>query len=55
MALSKTHELHERRKGRNLGVALMLVSFIVLVMALTFVKVTRGDFEMPRGEVEASQ
>lgn len=50
MALKQEHELHGRRRGRNIGVGLMLVSFIVLVFALTFVKVTRGDFEMPRAE-----
>ena len=55
MALNREHELHTRRKGRNIGVGLLLVSFIVLVFALTFVKVTRGDFELPRSEVEASQ
>ena len=50
MALRQEHELHVRRKGRNVGVGLMLVAFIVLVFSLTFVKVTRGDFELPRGE-----
>ncbi len=45
------HELHQRRKGRNIGVGLMLVGFVVLVMALTFVKVSRGDFEAFQSEV----
>ena len=39
MALKPTHELHERRFGRNLGVALVLVSFIALVFGLTVAKV----------------
>ncbi|WP_169796000.1 hypothetical protein [Ruegeria marisrubri] len=52
MSLRKTHELHQRRFGRNLGVALTLVAFIVIVFGLTVVKVTRGDFEPPRGEVQ---
>ncbi|THH37251.1 cytochrome C oxidase assembly protein [Aliishimia ponticola] len=55
MALSKEHELHQRRKGRNIGVGLLLVGFIVLVFSLTFVKVTRGDFELPKAEQEVSQ
>ena len=50
MALKVEHELHQRRKGRNVGVGLLLVGFIALVFALTFVKVTRGDFEPPRAQ-----
>jgi len=50
VSLSKQHELHERRKGRNRAVGLLLVGFIVLIMALTFVKVAQGDFEMPSAE-----
>ncbi len=38
-----THELHDRRKSRNVGVGLTLVAFIAVVFALTVVKVTRGD------------
>lgn len=38
-----THELHDRRKSRNIGVGLTLVGFIAVVFALTVVKVTRGD------------
>jgi len=33
-----------------LGVGLMLGGFVVLILALTFVKITGGDFEMPRIE-----
>ena len=44
MSLSKTHELHKRRFGRNLGVGLTLAAFIVLVFGLTVAKVTSGDF-----------
>jgi len=43
MAITKTHELHTRRWGRNLGVALCLVGFAGLMFALTVVKVSRGD------------
>jgi len=38
-----THDLHDRRKSRNIGVGLTLVGFIAIVFALTVVKVTRGD------------
>ncbi|MEM9853233.1 MAG: hypothetical protein AAF841_02160 [Pseudomonadota bacterium] len=34
-----TSEMHERRKSRNLGVAACLAAFIVLLFALTAVKV----------------
>lgn len=43
MAFRPEHEIHSRRFGRNLGVAVTLGLFIVLVFALTVVKVTRGD------------
>jgi hypothetical protein len=42
MGLQVEHEIHHRRWGRNLGVGLLLVGFVILVMALTVVKVTRG-------------
>ncbi len=42
MGLQVEHEIHTRRFGRNLGVGLLLAAFVVLVMALTVVKVTRG-------------
>lgn len=42
MGLQVEHEIHHRRFGRNLGVAVLLAGFVVLVMALTVVKVTRG-------------
>ena len=44
MSLRHEHEIHGRRKGRNMGVGLMLAAFVVLVMALTFVKITQTDF-----------
>lgn len=52
MALSKQHEIHSRRYGRNLGVGLLLAAFIAIIFGLTVVKVTRGDYEAPRGEVQ---
>ena len=48
------HELHARRKGRNIGLGLVLAGFVVLVMALTVVKITSGDFQMSTPEVQTS-
>jgi hypothetical protein len=44
MSLRRDHEIHTRRGGRNMGVGLMLGGFVVLVMALTFTKITQTDF-----------
>jgi len=43
VAFRPEHEIHKRRLGRNVGVAVTLGLFIMLVFALTVVKVTRGD------------
>ncbi|MEC3862023.1 cytochrome C oxidase assembly protein [Mesobacterium sp. TK19101] len=53
--ISHQHEIHRRRHGRNVGVALLLASFIVLVLGLTVVKVTRGGFERIGTTQEQSQ
>ncbi|MCR9069141.1 MAG: hypothetical protein NXH79_09880 [Rhodobacteraceae bacterium] len=42
MPITETHELHQRRFGRNLGVALCLVGFIVVVFGLTIAKIREG-------------
>lgn len=42
MALRVEHEMHHRRFGRNLGLGVVLAAFVVLVFALTVVKVTQG-------------
>lgn len=47
MALSREHELHVRRRGRNIGTGLLLASFIALIFGLTFVKVTSEEFMVP--------
>ncbi len=39
MALKVEHELHTRRLGRNVGLGLVLVGFVVIVFGLTVVKV----------------
>jgi len=48
MSFKPQHELHQRRFGRNLGVGLSLAGFVVLVLALTIVKVTSTDFKFPQ-------
>lgn len=42
MVFKVEHEIHTRRRGRNVGLGLTLAAFVVLVMGLTVVKVTRG-------------
>lgn len=49
MNIRVEHELHDRRKGRNVGVGLMLGAFVILVMVLTFVKITQTDFTRAMG------
>ena len=39
MAIRAEHEIHSRRKSRNVGVGLVLVAFIAVVFGLTVVKV----------------
>ncbi len=43
MAFKPTHEMHQRRFGRNVGLGVVLGAFVVLVFALTVAKVTGGD------------
>ena len=42
MSFQEPHELHVRRSGRNLATGLVLAGFIVLLFALSVVKVTSG-------------
>ncbi len=39
MAIKAEHEIHARRKSRNIGVGLVLVGFIAVVFGQTGVKV----------------
>lgn len=44
MVIRVEHPLHERRRGRNKGLGLILVGFVALVFGLTVVKVLQlGD------------
>jgi len=42
MPIAQTHEIHQRRFGRNLGVALCLIGFIAIVFGLTIAKIRQG-------------
>lgn len=44
MNIRVEHEIHTRRRTRNVGVGLMLAAFVILIMVLTFVKITQTDF-----------
>jgi len=50
MSLSKQHELHTRRYGRNVGVGLLLAGAIAIIFGLTVVKVTNDDFTTPSAQ-----
>jgi hypothetical protein len=39
MVIRVEHELHQRRRGRNAGVGVLLVGFVALIFGLTVVKV----------------
>lgn len=44
MTLRVEHELHQRRKGRNYGLGLILAGLIAVIFGLTVVKVLElGD------------
>lgn len=43
MAITKLHEMHNRRKSRNVGVGIVLAVFVVLVLGLTISKVAVLD------------
>ena len=37
------HEIHKRRMSKNIGIGIILVTFVALIFGLTVVKVTDGD------------
>lgn len=43
MALRPEHELHQRRRGRNIGLLVVLIAFAALVFGLTIAKISNGD------------
>jgi hypothetical protein len=42
MRLQPEHEIHTRRRSRNVGLGVVLIGFVALVFALTVVKVQQG-------------
>lgn len=42
MAIRTEHELHARRKSRNIGLLAVLLAFVGLIFALSIVKVKNG-------------
>ena len=44
MSFGREHDLHKRRKGRNLSLGLVLIGFVAIMFGLTVVKVTEGQF-----------
>lgn len=43
MPMQTEHELHRRRRSRNVGLGLVLATFVALVFGLTVVKIRQGD------------
>lgn len=43
MVMRTEHDMHRRRRSRNVGLGLVLVAFVALVFGLTVVKVRQGD------------
>jgi hypothetical protein len=43
MSLNQEHDLHRRRRSRNLAVGGVLLAFAVLVFAITIAKMTDGQ------------
>ncbi len=43
MALRTEHELHARRKSRNIGLLIVLLAFVALIFSLSIVKVRNGN------------
>lgn len=41
-----SHEIYGRRRSRNLGLGLVLAAFVILVFAVTVVKLTEGTTMM---------
>lgn len=53
MSFPPEHEMHTRRKGRNIGVGLVLGALIAIIFGLTYVKVTSQGFRAPASSTEA--
>ena len=49
------HELHKRRLSKNIGLGVVLVTFVALIFGLTVVKVTDGDVSSALAGAESSE
>jgi hypothetical protein len=53
MAIHRDHELHTRRRGRNLGLGLVLAAFAALIFGLTVVKISHlEEGRLPAAEAK---
>lgn len=52
MAITKLHDLHNRRRSRNVGLGLALGAFVLLMLGLTVVKITVLDPARAAQEVQ---
>lgn len=52
MAITKLHDIHTRRKSRNVGLGLVLAVFVALLFGLAFVKVTVLDRSISAQEAQ---
>lgn len=43
MALAREHDLHRRRRGRNVALGVVLALFVALVFGLSIAKIEQGD------------
>lgn len=43
MIIKEEHELHRRRRGRNAALGLVLGGFVLMVFAVTMVKLASGQ------------
>ncbi len=55
MSFGREHHLHKRRKGRNIGLGLVLIGFVGIMFGLTVVKVTEGQFAEALAGVSRSE
>lgn len=54
--IRKEHELHTRRRGRNLSVGLVLLAFVGLIFGVTIVKLSKPqsvDIHAPNFSLDA--
>ena len=43
MSMKRDHDLHDRRRGRNMAVLLALLTFAALMFSVTIVKLTEHN------------